>query len=292
MDLCITSSYLCYDKCPLLSRTHIIIQAYSRLRHQLPRQLYPSFSMTSQQGLPSDQRFKRIIDYKNGQKEAGIEAERAERQGEVLRLGRDALQEDEEVQKLSPAPQILQRPQRLSRSGGRTISELDSDIVTPEASRPAPLPTPPTSPITSKKPIKTASAVPLASTTESQDIAHLHAFLQDCQSQIDSLTLELKDSQNELQGLRNKRQKASNEYLRAICGDVEEEIEKYKRREEKLVRRVEEKEQAIERLEKRIDEGRERERELEGRLAEAEAERRAKEGEDRLREAERRARGG
>jgi len=81
--------------------------------------------------------------------------------------------------------------------------------VTPEASRPALLPTPPASPMTFKKPIKTASAIPPASTTESQDIAHLHAFLQDCQSQIDSLTLKLKDTQNELQGLRNQRQEHS-----------------------------------------------------------------------------------
>jgi len=180
----------------------------------------------------------------------------------------------------------------MNRSGGRTISELDSNNVTLKASRPASLPTPPTSSITSKKPIKTASAIPPASTTESQDIAHLHAFLQDRQSKIDSLNLKLKDTQNELQCLRNQRQEASNEYLRAICGDVEEEIEKYKRREKRLVRMVKEKKQTIERLEKEIDEGRERERELRGILAEAEAKRRAKEGEDRLREADRRAKEG
>ncbi len=59
---------------------------------------------------------------------------------------------------------------------------------------------------------------------------------------------------------------------------MEEEIEKHKRREEKLVGRVEEKEQTIERLNREIDKRRERERELRGRLAEAEAEaeRRAK----------------
>jgi len=57
---------------------------------------------------------------------------------------------------------------------------------------------------------------------------------------------------------------------------VEEEIEKYKRREEKLVGRAKEKERTIERLDREIDKRREWERELRGRLAEAEAERRAK----------------
>ncbi len=60
--------------------------------------------MASQEGLPPGQRFKRSIDYRNEQKEAGIEAERAEGQDEALRLGRDALQEDEEVQRHSLTP--------------------------------------------------------------------------------------------------------------------------------------------------------------------------------------------
>lgn len=45
-----------------------------------------------------------------------------------------------------------------------------------------------------KKSIKTTSAISSVSTTKSQDIAHLHVFLQDCQSQIDSLTLKLRDT--------------------------------------------------------------------------------------------------
>jgi len=243
--------------------------------------------MASQQCLPPGHRYLKSISHGKKLSEAGVEAEKAERQDEALRLGRDALQVNDEVQRHLPAPQTPQRPQRLSRSGGRTISELDSDSVTPEASRPAPLPTPSTSPVTSKNPIKTASAIPPASTTESQDIAHLHTFLQDCQRKIHSLDLELDATKREVQRFRDERREASREHLRAVRRNAEKEIEGYKTKEERLTRMVEEKEQTIERLEKQIDEGRERERELRGRLTEAK--RRAEEEEERLREAERRA---
>lgn len=46
--------------------------------------------MASQQGLPPGQRFKRSINYREEQKEAGIEAKKAERRHEASRLGRDA----------------------------------------------------------------------------------------------------------------------------------------------------------------------------------------------------------
>ena len=177
----------------------------------------------------------------------------------------------------------------MNRSDGRTISELNSNNVTLKTSRPASLPTFSTSSITFKKPIKTASVISSASTTKSQDIAHLRAFLQDRQSKIDSLNLKLKDTQNELQCLRNQRQKAFNEYLRAICENVEEKIEKYKRREKRLMRMVKKKKQIIERLEKEIDEERKRKRKLRGILTKAKTKRRAKERKNRLRETNRRA---
>ena len=177
----------------------------------------------------------------------------------------------------------------MNRSDGRTISELNSNNVTLKASRPASLPTFSTSSITFKKPIKTASVISSASTTKSQDIVHLRAFLQDRQSKIDSLNLKLKDTQNELQCLRNQRQKAFNEYLRAICENVEEKIEKYKRREKRLMRMVKKKKQIIERLEKEIDEERKRKRKLRGILTKAKTKRRAKERKNRLRETNRRA---
>ncbi len=177
----------------------------------------------------------------------------------------------------------------MNRSDGRTISELNSNNVTLKASRSASLPTFSTSSITFKKSIKTASVISSASTTKSQDIAHLRAFLQDRQSKIDSLNLKLKDTQNELQCLRNQRQKAFNEYLRAICENVEEKIEKYKRREKRLMRMMKKKKQIIERLEKEIDEERKRKRKLREILTKAKTKRRAKERKNRLREAKRRA---
>lgn len=120
-------------------------------------------------------------------------------------------------------------------------------------------------------------AAALASTMDSHGIAHLHAALQGHLRQIRSLTLKLEDTQIEVQSLHKERREASKAYLRAVCGNAEEEIEEHKRRVERLVRMVEEKEQTIEGLEERIEEGRGREMELRERLVEAE--RRTKEAE-------------
>ncbi len=245
--------------------------------------------MINQQDLSLDQRFKRSIDYWNEQKETDIETERAKRQNEALRLERDALQENEEVQRHSLTSQTSQRSQRINRSDERTISELNSNNVTLKTSRSASLSTFSTSFIIFKKSIKMTSVISSASTTKSQDIAHLHVFLQDRQSKIDSLNLKLKDTQNELQCFCNQRQKAFNEYLHVICEDVEEKIEKYKRWEKRLMRMMKKKKQIIERLEKEIDEKRERKRELRERLTKTKTKRRTKEKKNRLREMKRRA---
>lgn len=72
-------------------------------------------------------------------------------------------------------------------------------------SRSAPLSTFSASLMIFKKPIKTTSVISSASTTKSQDIAHLHVFLQDCQSQIDSLTLKLRNTKRTSRSLHSAR---------------------------------------------------------------------------------------
>jgi hypothetical protein len=162
--------------------------------------------------------------------------------------------------------------------------------LTPEASRSAALPSFPFSFIIFKPSIEMTSAVPLASTLNSQDIAQLQAALQGHQCQIRSLILKFEDTQNEVQSLRKERRKAFKQHLRAVCGNSEEEIEKHKRKEERLMKMMKEREQIIEGLDKRIEEGREHERERKGKLAEAEG--RAEEMKKRLREAKSGVRGG
>lgn len=246
--------------------------------------------MASQQGLPPDQRYLETIVHNIRRREDSIGAERTKRQDDIERLARCALPVNENPHEHSPAPQTSHLPQRVSRSGGRIISKLDSGSLTPEASQPAALPSPPPSPIIFKPLIEMASAVPLASTLNSQDIAQLQAALQDHQCQIRSLNLKLEDTQNEVQSLRKERRKASKQHLRAVCGNSEEEIEKHKRKEERLMKMVKEREQIIEGLDKRIEEGREHERELKGKLTEAEG--RVEEMKKRPREAESNIRGG
>jgi len=174
--------------------------------------------MASQHGLPPNQRYLMNIADGMEKREKGAEDDRKSRQDGIDRLAQRALP--------VPTGQTFQRPQRASRSGRRTISELDLGVVTPEASRPAPLPTPPISPVHSRAPTDTASAAPLASPTKSQEIAHLQTSLEDLQSQIHALTLKLEVTQNEVQRLRDERREASKEYLCVVCEDKEEKIEK------------------------------------------------------------------
>jgi len=122
------------------------------------RLLYSPISMASQHGLPPNQRYLMNIADGMEKREKDAEDDRKSRQDGIDRLAQRALP--------VPIGQTFQRPQRASRSGRRTISELDLGVVTPEASQPAPLPTPPISPVHSRAPTDTASAAPLAFANE------------------------------------------------------------------------------------------------------------------------------
>jgi len=220
-------------------------------------------------------------------------ADGLEQKGKAVEGDRIARQEDVEkvVRGVLPvlAGKTSQRPTSASRGEGKAISELEG--LTTEASQSAPLPTPPTSPSDFGDSTHTPSAASLAAkTTEPQKIAALEASLEAHQSHIRTLTLELDNTQQDVQRLRNERREAHKEHLRAVCEDKEDEIEKFKRREERLIKMVEGKEQIIERVEKNLEVGRERERNLKRELAEAE--KKIEETEQRLKEAERTVTGG
>ena len=150
-------------------------------------------------------------------------------------------------------------------SDGKLILSTDLGSTTPGASQPAPPPTPPLS---------------LAETTE--ETARLRHSLEDHQSKIYSLTVKLEDAQDEVRHLREERRDASDEYTRAILEDREEEIEKCRRREERLIKTLKNKELFIKDLESSMDEGRERENKLRRKLMETE--RRAEASEERSRD--------
>ena len=153
----------------------------------------------------------------------------------------------------------------LAEATEELILSIDLEAITPGTSRPAPPPIPPISPISSRNP--TERTLSLAEITE--ETACLRNSLEDHQSKIDSLNVKLEDTQKELQHLREERREASNEYICAVFEDKEEEIEKYRRREERLVKMLKDKELLIKELETSIDEGREGENDLRKKLTEA-----------------------
>ena len=166
----------------------------------------------------------------------------------------------------------------LAEATEELILFKDLGAITPGASRPAPPPTPPISPVSSRNP--TERTLSLAETTE--ETARLRSSLEDYQSKIYSLNVKLEDAQDEVRHLREERREASNEHVCAVFEDREEEIEKCRRREERLVKMLKDKELLIKELETSIDEGRERENDLRRKLVEAE--RRVEASEQRFRE--------
>ena len=228
--------------------------------------------MAKQQSLPLDQRFLLHVANAEERKENGIQDQKKARQDDV--------HSDIKVVLDPSARQTSQRPERSGRREGRGTSGLDLQSMMPQASRSAPLPTPPMSPVSSQS--QTDGKLSVAEVT--QETARLRACLQSHQSEIHSLTIQLQDAQNEIHSLRDERREASKEHLSAIRKDQEEQIEKWKRKEGRLVEVLEEKEQFINGLEKKLDEGSERERDLKKRLAEVET--RAEKSEQRLWEAE------
>lgn len=128
------------------------------LQSWMRRLLYSSISMISQHDLSLNQRYLMNIadDIKKREKDA--EDDRKSRQDDIDRLAQRALS--------MSIGQTFQRSQRISRSGRRTISELDLEIVTSETSRSASLSMPLISSVHSRASIDTASAASLAFVNE------------------------------------------------------------------------------------------------------------------------------
>ena len=154
----------------------------------------------------------------------------------------------------------------LAEATEELILSIDLGAITPGTSRPAPPATPPISPVSSRNP--TEGTPSLAETTEKT--AYLRTSLEDHQAKIDSLNVKLEDAQDELRDLREERRAASKEHANAVLKDKEDEIEKCMKREERLVKMLEDKELFIKKLEVSIDMERDLENDLRKKLAEAE----------------------
>jgi hypothetical protein len=218
--------------------------------------------MDSRQGLPPDQRYlKKIADDKE-KRVRDTKDERKSRHNHNHNVAKDAL------------PVSLDDGFRRStwhdRRNSKRVPKLYLGGVISGVGSPATPPTPPMSPIQSRTRSRGAPAAPSASTVRSQEIQNLLSVLAEQQSQIDALTITLEDTQNEVQRLRNERRKAIEERVCAVYKDNEEEIERCRRREKRLVEMVEEGQQSIEGLEKEVDGYKEEKRDLMRRLTEAE----------------------
>lgn len=218
--------------------------------------------MAYQQSLPPDRRYLLYVADANDKKEESVRQQKRERYDTIQKLGKDSL-----------SPPINSNSQCWAGSSGdRVMSSM------PEASRSAPLPTPPISPVRSRDPSQ------MAMTLAAEEIEHLQKSLEEHQSQMNALGVELEDAKNEVRRLRNERREASERHIRAACKDPDEEVETCSRREKNFMKLLKEKEQYVTEMEQRLDEGRERERDLRRDLMEAEG--RAEASERRLRESE------
>ena len=200
--------------------------------------------MANQQGLPLNRRFHLNIADTKEKREKSFQKQKEANQDDILRLANGALP--------PPTGHNSQHLERSSRSGGRAISDIA------ETNR--------------------QTSVSGAETRE--ETARLREALEETTEETARLRESLENAHDEVRRLRDERREVSKQLICAVCEDRYKEIEKCRRREDRLVKMLRDKEQIIKEMEQRLDEGWERERNLKRELREAE--RRAEASEQRL----------
>lgn len=165
---------------------------------------------------------------------------------------------------VSQAARLAHRHRNDMESG---LSELDATYDIAEPSHPAPLLTPPPSPIASRVDSRSKQQ---DSSLGDRKTKELHEALQDCISEITDLRSRLEITQSEVRELRKEHQRAADEHARAIIINDEKAVEERKAFEERAMKVIKEKNETIGGLQSEIEEGRRREGELREQLAEAE----------------------
>lgn len=207
-------------------------------------------------------------------KEGDMDAVKERRLEEANRLARGALP----LGKERHSSRTFRGLQKVDSGSKRIPSELRTGSTKPGPGGSAPLLTPPRSPTRSGVSTGTSVAVtPVVEITDSQEVADIRSSLRDHESEILSLRIQLEDIRAEVQDLHKQCRKASEDYANAVCRDDEENLKRFEKREEKLKKLLEQKNQAIDGLQEEIVEKKRCEGELREKLAEVEGRDKARE---------------
>lgn len=184
-------------------------------------------------------------------KTASIEAERQAHRDEASELGRNAL------------PQTTNR-RRIESINPREPSNA-SKAPTPQT---FPI-TPPDSPSDQRNSRMQASSVSQPAETLPSRITLLQESINQLQNQIHQQTLQSESIRGDIQFWRKQRRESTAARLAAIQSSTDQEIGKYKKRENELVKMIKERETRIEELEDEIESTKTRESEFKRQLREA-----------------------
>ncbi|KAG8531619.1 uncharacterized protein KY384_003250 [Bacidia gigantensis] len=150
------------------------------------------------------------------------------------------------------------------RNDGDDLGKQCSEGAMTETGQPAPLPTPPQSPTASKFTILHLDGL------DQRNVDRCGNDFNELQATINTLQSKLREKEKECQCLREERRQASRLHRDSIHNDDEEEIEKLKKRVERLDEMLDKNEESIECLQKQLLETKMHKRQLEIQLAEAE----------------------
>ena len=226
--------------------------------------------MADQQAIPLRDRYKERISEDLKKKEKTIDVVKEQRLEEANKLARDTLP----LGKGKHNSQTLRGLQKFDSGSKRTPSELRTLSTKPEPGGSAPLPTPPRSPVSMGTSV---SITPVVETRDCQEITDVRISLRNHESEISSLRDQVEGIRAEVQDLYKQCRKVSEDYADAVCRDDEENIKRFEKREERLKKLLDQKDQAIDGLQKEIVEKKRCVGELREKLAEVEGRDKARE---------------
>ena len=218
--------------------------------------------MAANESIPIHEKFVHLISQRACEEERRREENRKESQQDVVRTAKEALRCGLDHDGRPPHRSVEIQPPRGPKSG--------QDRAVLEVNGPTLLPTPPSSPESSRSPEGKIVAPSLPKINTHQELAKLKTSLKQQEHQLRQLNSKLDDAQSEVKRIREEKHEAANESLLAILNDQDERLNLSKKREIRLVNMIKEKEQTIKDLEEEIDTNRKQQRKLQAMLAEVE----------------------
>ncbi|KAL8698909.1 MAG: hypothetical protein Q9201_006309 [Fulgogasparrea decipioides] len=221
--------------------------------------------MGDSQCLGVGKRWETSIDRKTKQKDDILEKEKQQFQEQVHKDARRALPVDTNISRSLQTSQTSQIETSLHRNDAGNLGKQCSERVMTDIGQSASLPMPPHSPTASKTTLLHLDGLDQCSIDTCRSKAN------ELQATINSLQSQLGEKEKECQRLREERRQASRLHRDSIHKDDEEEIEKLKKRIQRLDEMIEKDDETIECLQKELLETRAGKRQLEMQLAEAES---------------------